>query len=158
MPGLCNIKQLFSFNDKLFVCGGNKLFVKEDENFIFVKDTTDIFYQFCNNIFVFNSKTNDLFKLKQNLDYEFIFHFLEVKKVSLAHGGVIVCYNDCATYYINMMTCKDDLQIIQRPYNEDFNELYIYKQLELGCSGLQLKREILIDLFGEEFPNQLKNC
>ncbi|CAL6016848.1 Hypothetical_protein [Hexamita inflata] len=57
-----------------------------------------------------------------------------------------------------MMTCKGDLQIVQHPYNDDFSDLFIYKQLELGCSGLQLKRELLIDLFGEEFPNQLKLC
>ncbi|CAL6049523.1 Hypothetical_protein [Hexamita inflata] len=54
-----------------------------------------------------------------------------------------------------MMTCK---VIRERSYNEDFNDLNIYKQLELGCSGLQLKREVLINLFGEEFPNQLKHC
>ncbi|CAL6041346.1 Conserved_hypothetical protein [Hexamita inflata] len=145
---------LFSFNGKLFLREIEKLYVKEEKGFKFVKDANGFFLQFCNNIFVFNDNTNEIFKLNKNLDYELIMKFQELNKVTLAHGGVIVCYNNSVTYFINMMTCK----VVERPYNKEYSHTKIYQQLELGCSGLQLKKEILIDIFGEEFPNQIKQC
>ncbi|CAL6070229.1 Conserved_hypothetical protein [Hexamita inflata] len=145
---------LFSFNGKLFLREIEKLYVKEEEGFKFVKDVNGFFLQFCNNIFVFNDSTNEIFKLNENLDYELIMKFQELKKVTLAHGGVTVCYNNSVTYFINMMTCE----VVERPYNKEYSHTKIYQQLELGCSGLQLKKEILIEIFGEEFPNQIKQC
>ncbi|CAL6070195.1 Hypothetical_protein [Hexamita inflata] len=49
-------------------------------------------------------------------------------------------------------------RVVEQPYNEEFNFMKIGEQLILGEIGLQLKKEILIEIFGEEFPNQLKQC
>ncbi|CAL6070963.1 Hypothetical_protein [Hexamita inflata] len=53
-----------------------------------------------------------------------------------------------------MMTSK----VVSLPTREVFKLEQIHEILELSNSGLQLKNEILIEIFGEEFPNQIKQC
>ncbi|CAL6070193.1 Conserved_hypothetical protein [Hexamita inflata] len=149
---------LFSFNNKLYMRHGDAIYVKEQDGFRFAKNIDGFCFQFCNNIYIFDANNDHenikLYKLKYNLDTELILHFNKLEKISLVHGGVIICYNYDITYFIDMMSSK----VVQRPTEKCFEFEEIHALLELGDAGLQLKREILISIFGEDFPNQLKQC
>ncbi|CAL6041026.1 Hypothetical_protein [Hexamita inflata] len=127
-----------------------------------IKDLNGYYFQFCNNILVLelnddNDEDNEEFrilKLIDNQETQLILNASELQMLPFITCGVLILCNDDATTFIDMMTFK----VVSLPTREVFKLEQIHEILELSNSGLQLKKEILIEIFGEEFPNQIKQC
>ncbi|CAL5980679.1 Conserved_hypothetical protein [Hexamita inflata] len=158
IEGENDIFALFSLNDKMYLRENKQLNVLENNSFNFVKNLDGFCFQFCNHVYVFdafNGKENiNLYKLKDNLETQLIFHFDALDSISLGNSGVIIFLNQTTIFFVEMISSR----VVEQPYKEEFNFMKIGEQLILGEIGLQLKKEILIEIFGEEFPNQLKQC
>ncbi|CAL6056273.1 Conserved_hypothetical protein [Hexamita inflata] len=92
--------------------------------------------------------------IQTNNETELIIHFDTLDSISLGNSGVIIFLNQTTTFFVDMINSR----VVEQPYNEEFDQQQICKLLILGEIGLQLKNEILIEIFGEEFPNQIKQC
>ncbi|CAL6070215.1 Hypothetical_protein [Hexamita inflata] len=157
------ICSLFSFNQNLFKREFKKLSVYRNNQFEMMKDLNGYYFQFCNNILVLelNDDDNDeeneefrILKLIDNYETQLILNASELQMLPFITCGVLILCNDDATTFIDMMTSK----VVSLPTREAFKLEQIHEILELSNSGLQLKKEILIEIFGEEFPNQIKQC
>ncbi|CAL6056291.1 Hypothetical_protein [Hexamita inflata] len=157
------ICSLFSFNQNLFKREYKKLSVYRNNQFEMMKDLNGYYFQFCNNILVLelNDDDNDeeneefrILKLIDNCETQLILNASELQMLPFITCGVLILCNDDATTFIDMMTSK----VVSLPTREAFKLEQIHEILELSNSGLQLKKEILIEIFGEEFPNQIKQC
>ncbi|CAL6056299.1 Hypothetical_protein [Hexamita inflata] len=157
------ICSLFSFNQNLFKREYKKLSVYRNNQFEMMKDLNGYYFQFCNNILVLelNDDDNDeeneefrILKLIDNYETQLILNASELQMLPFITCGVLILCNDDATTFIDMMTSK----VVSLPTREAFKLEQIHEILELSNSGLQLKKEILIEIFGEEFPNQIKQC
>ncbi|CAL5970928.1 Conserved_hypothetical protein [Hexamita inflata] len=151
---LLDVCALFSFNGKLYTKYLDKhhnideLYVKEKNGFVFVKRCEGFFVQFCDKVLVLSE--NGVFKLNDDLTLQLISQVQQ--RMSLRYGCHIVTYNNEQVYIFDMIT--ETTKIVE--FDEKFKHEKIYEVLELGCTGLQLKTEILAEVFGAEYPQQLK--
>ncbi|CAL5988138.1 Conserved_hypothetical protein [Hexamita inflata] len=148
MSFLSDVCALFSFNGKLYTKQLDKLYVKEKNGFVFVKECEGFFVQFCDKVLVLSE--NGIFKLNDDLSLQLISQVQQ--QMSLSCGCHVVTYNNEQVHIFDMIT--ETTNIVE--FDEKFKQEKIYEVVELGCTGLQLKTEILAEVFGAEYPQQLK--
>ncbi|CAL6056773.1 Conserved_hypothetical protein [Hexamita inflata] len=106
------------------------------------------FYQFCNKIFV----------VQEGLISEFIngntilLHKISGQQVSFAQGGTLIVHDNKIIWVMDMINGKLRKLIDDKRYNKH----NILSLVRFGESGLQLKDELLVELFGEDFPSLIQ--
>ncbi|CAL5988142.1 Conserved_hypothetical protein [Hexamita inflata] len=142
-----DLYSLFSFNGKLYNKQNHKLYVKKTDKFVFVRECKGFFAQFCDKVLMFC--WDGTFKLNEDLSMTLISN---VQQQILFIGCNIISYNEEEVHIFDMIT--ETTNIVE--FDEKFKHETIYEVVELGCTGLQLKTEILSEVFGAEYPQQLK--
>ncbi|CAL6028213.1 Conserved_hypothetical protein [Hexamita inflata] len=148
------IGNIFSKQDRLFVQTKNGVYVLQDNQFVFYKQISGQFFQFCNEVFVFNTADQSVFKLTDDFQLELICQVVNSYDVHLCSGGILVIKQDGFNNY----TCVDMINGKSTVVKHDssFSEQNINKYLHLGSAGIQLYDKIMVRLFGEDFPKLVK--
>ncbi|CAL5999182.1 Hypothetical_protein [Hexamita inflata] len=146
--------QMFTMNNKLYVHNqSHKLFELKKNNKLkcISKKHNSIFYcQFCDKVYAVNN--SDIFIVNQKLQKVNIKQLFDIK-ILFASGGTLVISSDNKYLYVLNMLDTKLVSVKQEEIN--LSQIMIPYQLELGPTGLQLKDEILVKLFGIDFPYRL---
>ncbi|CAL6014738.1 Hypothetical_protein [Hexamita inflata] len=146
--------QMFTMNNKLYVHNqSQKLFELKQNNKLkcISKKHHSIFYcQFCDKVYAVNN--SDIYIVNQQLQLVNIKQLYDIK-ILFASGGTLVISSDAQYLYVLNMLDTKLVSVKQEEIN--LSQIMIPYQLELGPTGLQLKDEILVKLFGIDFPYRL---
>ncbi|CAL5982065.1 Conserved_hypothetical protein [Hexamita inflata] len=89
-------------------------------------------------------------KFDQELVYDddHVFDTKSVSKISFCSSGILIMNSEESeiVYVFNIVT--QQIEVLH--YDNRFSKNNIYNNVELGVAGLQLKKEIITELFGEE--------
>ncbi|CAL6062171.1 Conserved_hypothetical protein [Hexamita inflata] len=152
---------MFSFNNELYVHDNNKcLYILHNNKLKLVKECYGNFFQFCNNIIIFDQKKQEISFMKDDLSYELICKTENAVNVSLAQGGTFIVHsNNCQNVYVVDMINKKVVVNSDISLKHKFGDgPSIFQLLVQGSSGIQLCDQKLIELFGDQFPLQIQNA
>ncbi|CAL6111946.1 Conserved_hypothetical protein [Hexamita inflata] len=152
--------RMFSFNDELYVHDNQKsLFILHNNKMKLVKECRGHFFQFCNNIIVFDQNQQEISFLRNDLSYSLLCKTEDAEYISIAQGGLFVVHSsNCDKVYVVDMINKrvvvnSDISL-KHKYGPSPS---IFQHLVQGSSGIQLCDQKLIELFGDQFPEQISN-
>ncbi|CAL6062141.1 Conserved_hypothetical protein [Hexamita inflata] len=151
---------MFSFNNELYVHDTNKcLFILHNNKLKLVKECYGNFFQFCNNIIIFDQKKQEISFMKDDLSYELICKTENAVNVSLAQGGTFIVHSsNCQNVYVVDMINKKVVVNSDISLKHKFGDgPSIFQLLVQGSSGIQLCDQKLIELFGDKFPSLIQS-
>ncbi|CAL5999232.1 Conserved_hypothetical protein [Hexamita inflata] len=145
--------QIFTMNNKIYVHNqSSKLFQLKQNNKLKCvkrKHFNVFYYQFCDMVYAVNNSNISI--VNQQLKFIIIKQLYDFRIV-FVYGCVLVLTGanelNPVFYVLNML----DAKVITVKNNEISLLQY---EVELGPTGTQLKNEILVKLFGEDFPQRM---
>ncbi|CAL6000908.1 Conserved_hypothetical protein [Hexamita inflata] len=152
--------RMFSFNDELYVHDNQKsLYILHNNKMKLVKECRGHFFQFCNNIIVFDQNQQEISFLRDDLSYNLLCKTEDAEYISLAQGGLFIVHSsNCDKVYVVDMINKRVVVNSNISLKHKFGPSpSIFQHLVLGTSGIQLCDQKLIELFGDQFPTQISN-
>ncbi|CAL6024436.1 Conserved_hypothetical protein [Hexamita inflata] len=178
--------RLFSMNGKLYAhnYNGSKsysgmLHVLENSTFKEVKEMPGYFFQFNDNVYVWDYKTQSVGKLSNSLKLKQITEQMVVQYISWSKGVLILQNQNGSSFFmLNMLTGQqfDNMQdnglntqlIFEQTKNQivtkstydskDFDRTQIAFSSELGQCGLQLQKLIIDDIFGYQSAENINSA
>ncbi|CAL6014696.1 Conserved_hypothetical protein [Hexamita inflata] len=155
--------QLMSLQNKLYISNNTqKLYeiTKNNKLRCLTRKNKEFFYpHFCDQVYAVNQYC--VYKYTNDLQHQRIFEIQNFNIVFSLGGTLVLSSNEQHTddnqncfYILNML----DAKVVATRQNEiNLSKAMIPYQLELGPTGIQLKEEILIKLFGADFPVRMYN-
>ncbi|CAL5992089.1 Conserved_hypothetical protein [Hexamita inflata] len=145
--------QMFTVNNKLYIHNNSsKLFQIEGKQLKCVnrKHFSTYYFQFCDKIYAIGKDM--IFTVENNLKLK-QFDYLQFQHIIFSQGATIVLndkqyYNQY--YFLNMLD-----GVIKGMKFDQIDLRDIQKAIELGPTGWQLKNEILVQLWGADFPRRM---
>ncbi|CAL6089459.1 Conserved_hypothetical protein [Hexamita inflata] len=153
--------RMFSFNNELYVHDNDKcLYILHNNKLKLVKECYGSFFQFCNNIIIFDQNKQEISFMKDDLSYQLLCKTENAVNVSLAQGGTFIVHSsNCQTVYVVDMINKRVVMNSDISLKHKFGDgPSIFQLLVQGSSGIQLCDQKLIELFGDQFPLQVQNA
>ncbi|CAL5977622.1 Conserved_hypothetical protein [Hexamita inflata] len=147
--------QLFTIDNKLYMHNNSsKLFQIEGKQLKCVnrKHFSTYYFQFCDKVYAIGKDM--IFTVEKNLKLKSL-EYSQFQDIIFSQGATLVLsdklyYNQY--YFLNML----DGVITSLKFDQiDLRD--IYKVIELGPTGWQLKNEILVKLWGVDFPQRMKD-
>ncbi|CAL6089431.1 Conserved_hypothetical protein [Hexamita inflata] len=151
---------MFSFNNELYVHDNNKcLYILHNNKLKLVKECYGSFFQFCNNIIIFDQNKQEISFMKDDLSYQLLCKTENAENISLAQGGTFIVHSsNCQNVYIVDMINKRVVMNSDISLKHKFGDgPSIFQLLVQGSSGIQLCDQKLIELFGDQFPSLVQS-
>ncbi|CAL6042326.1 Conserved_hypothetical protein [Hexamita inflata] len=148
--------RLFSFNNTLYVSNrSGYLYQLSDSKLKLVKQFSGNFFQFCNNVIVWNYFEQKVSVLQPDLSEKFLCSTENSFDVMFSQGGALVIKSLSKNSFV--VVDMINLKAVQVEHDLTLTEKHIWQYIQLGPTGLQLSVGILDKLFGKQFQQQMVN-